>query len=542
MLAVKGYKTEKNDNYPVVIVPHFDSFKKERRELLSTLRGKASPKKIVLFSVNHFALGQRDILTTNRVWDFKDVNVKTDSEGYQKLIKNPSVLGDDTPFFSEHGVKNVLPDLAEFFPKAEILPVIARDDISQEETEKIFNDIYDSIGDYMAIFSIDFSHYCPNSMAQIHDAHSISALKNLDENKAYLSETDSPQLMKMALMWAKKRQNEKFNLVFNSNSGLINSNDENETTSVVIGYFSPGDRDNDKTATMIFAGDVMLDRYVNHTFKDEGIKNAFLKIGPRLFRGADLSIVNLEGPISSKPIDDDTASDNLNFNFPPDTPEALKYLDLNSVSLANNHSLNGGEEGLQNTIKVLGDQQISVIGRPDNQGDLVRRLSSSLPISVLPVNELSNKADISDKIREEKTAGRFVVVYAHWGSEYADTHSTLQENAAKQWRESGADLVVGAHPHVIEDLSLIDKMPVVYSLGNFVFDQNFSRGTREGLVVGAVATDESIKISFFPVEIVGQAPRLIRGERRKEILTKLMGSSGSGYQVINCDTIQIDRN
>jgi len=525
-----------------IIVPHFDLFKQKRQEFLSNLSSKYKSKKIILFSVNHFSSGEKDVLVTDRQWDYKDFEIKVDVESVKKLASLDFVSKDENSFLNEHGIKNVLPDLAKYFPEAQIAPVIIKDNVAQSDLEEIFNQIYLAVPDSMAVFSVDFSHYCPNSMVQIHDAYSIASLKNLNEDASYRAETDSPQLMNMAVKWAKKTDKKHFNLFYNSNSGEISDNSEMETTSVVLGYYSDGLQQKDRTSTAIFAGDVMLDRLVYHTYKNQKIEEVFSKIGNRLFRGADLSIVNLEGPISKSEIEDNIASDNLIFNFPPETPEALKYLYLNAVSLANNHTNNAGLTGFKNTVDALKENKISPIGSYDNkQDEIAKTFDGPLPLALIATHELLGQSDIENEIKKHSQEGRFVIVFPHWGSEYSKKHIALQNQMAQKWQNAGANLVIGSHPHVIEDIEVIGDTPVVYSLGNFVFDQNFSRETNEGLIVGAIITQNSIRLSFFPVKISNQTPELMRGQRRVEILEELLKNVAS-TQKLNDDTILISRN
>lgn len=547
LLSVNAPKKNisKTGNYssesPIIIVPHFDTFKSKRQELLFELGGQYNPKKIVLLSVNHFALGKSDVITTDRQWDFKDVGVKVDKAGYSKIISGGIASGEENPFLSEHGIKNVLPDVALAFPEAEILPIIVKDTIKSEAIDKIFQEIESSLPGYMPIFSIDFSHYNPSSMAEIHDAYSIASLSNLDAEKAFLAETDSPQLMKIAVLWAQKSGREKFNLFYNSNSGKENKNLDVETTSVMIGYFLPGEKKTDDTSTFVFAGDVMLDRLVYHKFKDKELSRVFSKIGQRLFRGVDLSLANLEGPISDSSIDDNIAVDNLVFNFPPETPSALKYLNLNAVSLANNHTLNNGKSGLDNTLKVLDKASIKSVGRPAEIGDeSILKIEAPIPISVIALNATSESVELDKLIEQEDELGRFVIVYPHWGAEYIAIHSNIQSKLASKWSEAGADLIIGSHPHVVQDLQMFEDTPTIYSLGNFVFDQGFSKATQQGLVIGGIITKESIKISFFPTEIENCQPRLMGRDGKSEIFAKLI-STNSGYKLINSDTIEITR-
>src|SRR5690606_33310167 len=70
-----------------------------------------------------------------------------------------------------------------------------------------------------------------------------------------------------------------------------------------------------------------------------------------------------------------------------------------------------------------------------------------------------------------------IVVYPHWGEEYATTSSPRQQSLAHAFIDAGADAVIGSHPHVVQELELYNEKLIAYSLGNFVFDQYFSEET-----------------------------------------------------------------
>ena len=108
------------------------------------------------------------------------------------------------------------------------------------------------------------------------------------------------------------------------------------------------------------------------------------------------------------------------------------------------------------------------------------------PISPLQLSRwYPDVATTSDLIAEEKALGRYVIVYAHWGEEYSST-SSEQVRAAHAFIESGADAVIGSHPHVVQDLEYYLGKPIFYSLGNFIFDQWFSPEVMRGMGVRVV--------------------------------------------------------
>ena len=117
------------------------------------------------------------------------------------------------------------------------------------------------------------------------------------------------------------------------------------------------------------------------------------------------------------------------------------------------------------------------------------------------------------------------VVYIHWGNEYEVVHSEEQERMAKSFVSAGADLIVGHHPHVIQDIQLIDGVPVFYSLGNFIFDQYFSKEVTTGLMVELHFSDQPhLKLLPISGRTLGQ-PFFVEGDEKAVLLYELSEKS-----------------
>lgn len=297
------------------------------------------------------------------------------------------------------------------------------------------------------------------------------------------------------------------------------------------------------TSTFLFAGDLMLDRLVYHNFKNKGLEHIFDNFDRGIFSSKDVSAVNLEGPISATEIDDDFSTDNLSFNFPPETVSVLQYLNINAISLANNHTLNAGADGFESTKKALDAAKILYAGGENfDAAESTINFKSDIPVSVVCVDLLTNPNLnlVADKIKSEKEKGNFVIVFPHWGSEYQTSHSASQQKAAHQFIDAGADAIFGSHPHVAQDLEIYQGKPIIYSMGNFVFDQLFSKETQQGLLIGGKIAKSSLELSFFPIKSINLQPQLMQGEEKQVIIGKLLGDK-SQYELIRSDTIKLTR-
>ena len=203
-------------------------------------------------------------------------------------------------------------------------------------------------------------------------------------------------------------------------------------------------------------------------------------------------VANLEGPITenrSKSLNVNGGyGKDLIFTFPTSTTEILKILNVKIVSLANNHTDNFYHKGYEDTKSYLEDSDIKYFGNPYNEKETLSKIlcEKEICIAYIGYNQFtkSNSPDIITKeierIKKENTSD-FIVVFPHWGIEYKKLSNNIQKEYAHQWIDMGADLVVGAHPHVIQESEIYKGKYIYYSLGNYIFDQWFSKDVQNGL-------------------------------------------------------------
>jgi len=307
-----------------------------------------------------------------------------------------------------------------------------------------------------------------------------------------------------------------FEVVFlNKNEVIIEYQDNLEVTEKV--------EETPAETTVTFFGDMMFDRYVWHSFKNIGLEQILSDLDRSFFADSDVLFANLEGPISADPVRDVWIDDSLIFNMPPNTIDALNYFGIDGVSLANNHTLNAGNSGFATTQRLLGENNIKYAGYQNgfDQSSIVR-LETEIPISIICVNFIgfNHQIELIESVEKEALDGRFVIVYPHWGVEYSSVHNQTQENLAESWIDAGADLIIGSHPHVVQDIEIYNQVPIFYSLGNFVFDQLFSKETQEGLAVKLIINKDQIETKIMPYKSEKMKPKFLE-QPEEEIKTHL---------------------
>jgi len=261
----------------------------------------------------------------------------------------------------------------------------------------------------------------------------------------------------------------------------------------------------DSLISLIFTGDVMLGRSVMaETAKVNDVNYPFLKVADKL-KSADLVFVNLENPI----INNCPAHiGGFKFCSPPTSVDALKNAGINVVTLANNHSSNYGEDGVEQTVSLLEKNGIAVTGL----GNLAIRQIKGVKFGFLGFDKSQQTAPVLSKSEIELITSSdkevdVLIVAMHWGVEYQSTALPGVKKLARELVVNGADAVVGHHPHWVQDFEYIDGKPVYYSLGNFVFDQMWSEETKKGMVVSLTYDQSEIKkeeISYTYIRYLGQ--------------------------------------
>lgn len=252
--------------------------------------------------------------------------------------------------------------------------------------------------------------------------------------------------------------------------------------------------------TILAGGDIMMDRGVEVRIKKfgESYDFAFDLIRDDL-QNADLVFANLEGAISD--IGADTGK-KYSFRFEPAVAEALSGAGIDLVSLANNHMIDWGRVSLCETTKHLDKVGINYVGGGCDSQTAERAHVVNLGntrIAFLAYTEFYKGAHavgdtpgmsewdikkIEQRISDIKKQDQvdLVMVSMHWGAEYKNRATDHQVNLAEQIIDAGADVIIGHHPHVDQEIERHADGWIIYSLGNFVFDQSWSQETMEGLL------------------------------------------------------------
>ncbi len=253
--------------------------------------------------------------------------------------------------------------------------------------------------------------------------------------------------------------------------------------------------------SLLFVGDIMMNRGVEQVIQKEAGGNwdfPFEFIASDL-RSADVTFANLEGPVSDK------GSDKRNlysFRMDPGVIEAVKDAGVDVVSFANNHVGDWGREAFEDTMRRLRRSNIQYAGAGWNRAEALSATSfdvkgkrvgylafSDVGPTGLAAGEalsgiaLADVGTVQTAVRQAKETNDIVVVSFHFGDEYQQDPTKRQRTLARSAIDAGARIVAGHHPHVVQSVEEYNGGVIMYSLGNFIFDQNFSEDTMSGMMV-----------------------------------------------------------
>jgi hypothetical protein len=221
----------------------------------------------------------------------------------------------------------------------------------------------------------------------------------------------------------------------------------------------------------------------------------------------------------------------------------LRSVGFTHFSLANNHTLDQHLPGLRASARSLRAAKLGALGyQPDSRaGCLPTVLGPDSSVAVFAYSALTQSlagegcvcgrdfATLCERLATYKTLfpERAVLVYLHWGTEYAAQPSAEQRQQAHDLLDAGAAAVVGAHPHVVQPVEFYRGRPILYSLGNFLFDQH------GGATALAVQADFDLKNGWVvathlqPLQLAGAMPQVADGAARRAVAQRMSPLDGS---------------
>jgi len=256
-------------------------------------------------------------------------------------------------------------------------------------------------------------------------------------------------------------------------------------------------------------------------------------------RDKDLSLANLELALSER--GEPIIKCGPNLIGPPEAIEGVKFGGFDVLKMANNHTLDFGEQALADTIELVRDNGMKVLGTGENAEDAARPLlieKAGLRVGMLAFaeNEFCNATRTSPggcpldpgpncaAIRRTRDQCDLLIVCVHGGSELSPVPSPRMVRDYRSFIDAGADAVVGDHAHTVQGMELYDGKPIVYNLGNFFFwgdPETISPQWWKRIFVRLTFNEtRCVRLDVHPFEVDFDTAglRLLRGDRKQAFL------------------------
>jgi poly-gamma-glutamate capsule biosynthesis protein CapA/YwtB (metallophosphatase superfamily) len=306
------------------------------------------------------------------------------------------------------------------------------------------------------------------------------------------------------------------------------------------------------TLTLIASGDMMLGGRAKAAIRRNPPDYTFAAVQPLLQR-APIVMGNLEGPIAAEAR---RSTRRFSYRVDPAVLTEMRAAGVNVVTLANNHLLDCGREGVIETLEELARGGMDSVGAGMNKRLAHRpaiRFADDLRIGMLgyywnrrtaATNKLAGSAiDTRGALRADieqlrRRADRIVVMF-HWGVPYQREVSAEDRAKARFAIDCGADLVVGHHPHVIQPFELRAGRPIFYSVGNFAFGSGNSKA--EGMLLGAKFEASRATFELYPLYVrnrdprVNYQPKVLGGPSARRLLARVATASGANGQYLRIE-------
>lgn len=297
-------------------------------------------------------------------------------------------------------------------------------------------------------------------------------------------------------------------------------------------------------------GDIMLGRGVGSRLGNSDMNLAYKNLKSEFDR-ADIVFGNLENPISNR--GRKLPGKGICLRADPAMVQVLKEGGFDIVSLANNHILDYDSEALLDTLQILDENGIGYAGAGENieearapyiytikdrsiavfaydefahyyySNSYKRRFQAT---EILPGTAPMNEDMILEDIKNIREKVDIILVSLHWGIEESNNITKEQRRLAHILIDNGVDAILGHHPHVIQPIEIYNNKPIIYSMGNYIFDQN-DENNKQGMVISLILDNEKIReVEALPIYIKDKRePIIAEGEKGEIIRNKIISLS-----------------
>ncbi|NQZ23768.1 MAG: CapA family protein [Colwellia sp.] len=303
---------------------------------------------------------------------------------------------------------------------------------------------------------------------------------------------------------------------------------------------------------LAFGGDVMMGRrFYKPYFGDEILihpdnktadSRAIVSHIKPYMSIADYAAVNLETQIADKK-PAERAPKSVTFYSQPEILDALSWAGIDYVSLGNNHTYDYMDSGLHSTLKFLADSKLAYSGAGINEKSALKAHQQKIKNNTFAMlgyvgwegsanpTQTANNAhggaaygsmeNMLSSVKKQVAKNNITIVQYHGSQEYANNPTGVTEQRLKSSLDAGAALAIAHHPHVTQGLELYNNKLIAYSMGNFIFDQNFSATQHSFILYVWLDGEKFHRAEIVPIYVKGYKPTPATGMHRYTVMKRL---------------------
>ncbi len=433
-------------------------------------------RRIVILSPDHFHRSRSPFAVTGRDFDTALGRVATDRAAVRQLLNNP-LVSESSLFSHEHGIQVLLPFIAHYCPSALIVPIAIRNSSQPADWDSLARTLAPLLTpETLLVQSTDFSHYLSAPEARRRDQETLRVLSGGDPREVLSlrqpDHIDSLGCQYLQLLLQRQVFGAGPTVIANRNSQDYTTEPVKRTTSYIVQLYSAAPLSVEGLQSYFFGGDTFCGRQVAARLATQASREALVKQISKITGGQPL-ILNLEGVLQEK-CPEAPGPYTLCMESSLALP-LLSGLHVRAVSLANNHSFDLGEDAYRAMRRLLAEQGFACLEN--------RRVLDLGAFYLAAFSDVDNQsAEKTARLTRQDLEGldglqrdKPVFALIQWGREFAAAAGPRERALAALLEEKGVEVVIGCHSHRAGCLEGTRRSGRIFSLGNFLFDQESPR-------------------------------------------------------------------
>ena len=477
----------------VAVIPHHMLTRNKVNEFYALLAQQfPHPDRIVIISPNHFNIGSGSIESIAQPWDmcFRWACVPGVPYPEYRFSPPPFLLFHWTET-EEHGIGEHFYFIHTYFSGTSVMPIVLRRTLVPGELETHISQVISWFsGTTLVLASVDFSHHVDEEFARFHDVLAVDVLSNGELSDFSKLEVDCRNCLAVAQLVAHNTGNDFFSFwARTSVDTILYTRSDIDNTSHIFGQFS-NSGSHTMTGVFAFVWDTQIARgieefdikkswFLSNIFRDfyekKDIKKLLSLKYNRIWVGFDFFVANLEATFDTDTCDNKWQG--IILRMKRESIDKIRSIGINMFNLANNHSDDCGGQNFSEMHTWMKNQWIPAFGDAKNGDEyLWTGMIRGEKFAFVWVNSIETSVDWPQKIEKIRTLTNswfLVIANFHWWKEFSPNITDNQRKIAHDAIDAGARLIIWHHPHVVQPKELYKNIPIYYSLGNFLFDQDF---------------------------------------------------------------------